>query len=175
MKKTSDKLKSNYIVVQSWMVGELGLKGNRLLVYAIIYGFSQTEQQVCTCGIEYFRAWTNSSKQGVLNTLDSLESDGLIESLKGIGGDKRKVAYRVVYPIIGKENLPISDTEKGQQTLPKTAQKGQETLPKKGQQSCENRSTFLAASLDKNNNNTTVCVEKLQAFCEKWGGTAGYF
>lgn len=34
----------NYITVQGWMINELNLKGNELLLYAIIYGFSQSGQ-----------------------------------------------------------------------------------------------------------------------------------
>ena len=33
----------NYFAVQGWMVTELKLKGNALMLYAIIYGFSQTK------------------------------------------------------------------------------------------------------------------------------------
>ena len=50
MKKRNKKLNDNYIVIQSWMVSELGLKGNQLIIYALVYGFSQAEEQVCTCG-----------------------------------------------------------------------------------------------------------------------------
>ncbi len=31
----------NYIAIQGWMVTELGLKNTELIVYALIYGFSQ--------------------------------------------------------------------------------------------------------------------------------------
>ena len=31
----------NYITIQGWMINELGLKGNSLIIYANIYGFSQ--------------------------------------------------------------------------------------------------------------------------------------
>jgi hypothetical protein len=31
----------NYVVIQGWMLSKLQLKGNDLLIYAIIYGFSQ--------------------------------------------------------------------------------------------------------------------------------------
>lgn len=158
MKKATDKLKNNYIVIQSWMVRELGLKGNRLTVYAIVYGFSQTEKQACTCGVEYLQAWTNSSKQGVLNTLESLVNDGFIERINDFGGDKRKTAYRVIgqqsLPIFtekkGKESLPnfiennVDNSKIGQQSLPKSGEIGKESLPK-------NRSTFFRATYNKNN------------------------
>ena len=33
--------KNSYITIQSWMREELGLSGNELMTYAIVYGFSQ--------------------------------------------------------------------------------------------------------------------------------------
>ena len=32
-----------YITIQGWMVNELNLKGNSLIIYSIIYGFSQAD------------------------------------------------------------------------------------------------------------------------------------
>jgi hypothetical protein len=34
-------ISNNYISIQGWMVEQLGLKGNELLAYALIHGFSQ--------------------------------------------------------------------------------------------------------------------------------------
>ncbi len=34
----------NFVVIQGWMINELKLKGNELILFAIIYGFSQDEQ-----------------------------------------------------------------------------------------------------------------------------------
>lgn len=34
----------NYIQIQGWMINELNLKGNELMLYAVIYGFSQDGQ-----------------------------------------------------------------------------------------------------------------------------------
>lgn len=68
----------NYILIQGWMVNELNLKGNELLIYAIIYGFSQTENQLYSGSLQYLADWTNSSKQGVILNLKSLISKGLI-------------------------------------------------------------------------------------------------
>lgn len=68
----------NYIVIQGFMVNELKLKGNELLVYAIIYGFSQTEEQKFTGSLKYLSEWTGSTKQGVMKNLKSLVEKGLI-------------------------------------------------------------------------------------------------
>lgn len=115
---TSD-LKDTYIVIQSWMIDRLGLKGNSLLLYALIYGFSQTKKQVCSCGIEYMRAWTNSSKQGVLNALSQLTEAKLIEAEKDVNSDGRVTAYRA----IGQQSVPIVAAKQGQQSVPKAPKK----------------------------------------------------
>lgn len=61
-----------YINIQGWMVSELGLKGNELLIYAIIYGFSQDGKNKFTGSLQYLADWTNSTKQGVQKVLKSL-------------------------------------------------------------------------------------------------------
>lgn len=68
----------NYYVVQGWMVKELHLKGNELGVYAIIYGFSQDGISKYTGGLKYLADWTNSTKQGCMNSLKSLVEKELI-------------------------------------------------------------------------------------------------
>jgi predicted transcriptional regulator len=68
----------NYITIQGWMISRLGLKGNELLIYAIIYGFSQTEGQVFSGSLRYLAEWTNSTKQGVIKSLKSLVEKGCI-------------------------------------------------------------------------------------------------
>ena len=79
----------NYILIQGFMVTELKLKGNELLTYAIIYGFSQTQNQVFNGSLSYLAEWTNSTKQGVLKNLKSLLEKGLItKSEKFLNGIK---------------------------------------------------------------------------------------
>ena len=68
----------NYITIQGFMVNELNLKGNELIIYACIYGFSQTENQLFTGSLQYLADWTNSTKQGVIKNLKSLVEKGYI-------------------------------------------------------------------------------------------------
>lgn len=74
----------NYIVIQGFMVNELKLKGNELLVYSIIYGFSQDEDQMFNGSLQYLADWTNSTKQGVLKNLKSLIEKGYIEKKENV-------------------------------------------------------------------------------------------
>ena len=76
--KESKVKNENYIVIQGFMVNELKLKGNELLIYSIIYGFSQTEDQVFNGSLQYLADWTNSTKQGVSKNLKSLVDKGYI-------------------------------------------------------------------------------------------------
>lgn len=79
----------NYITIQGWMINELNLKGNELLVYATIYGFSQTENQLFTGSLQYLADWTNSSKQGIQKNLKSLIDKGyIVKNDKYINGVK---------------------------------------------------------------------------------------
>lgn len=59
--------------------GGLGLKGNELLVYAVIYGFSQDNDSWFTGSQSYLAQWCNSTRQGVQKNLNSLINKGLIE------------------------------------------------------------------------------------------------
>lgn len=93
-----------FITVQGWMVNDLQLKGNELLVYAIIYGFSQDENCKFTGSLQYLADWTNSTKQGVIKCLKSLLEKGLIvkQSLM-----VNKVAYSTKFNTSVKQSLMV--------------------------------------------------------------------
>ena len=76
---TQSRIKDgNYYVVQSFMVKDLKLKGLEKDVYAIIYGFTQGENQRFTGSLQYLADWCCSTKQGILKVLKSLVEKGLI-------------------------------------------------------------------------------------------------
>lgn len=80
---------TNYICVEGWMRSQLGLKGNELLIYAIIYGFSQAESQVYSGTAGYLAEWTGQSRRNVMRELASLTEKGLlIKGEKVINGVK---------------------------------------------------------------------------------------
>lgn len=79
----------NHIVMHGWMVNDLNLKGNELIIYSIIYGFSQAENQKFTGSLQYLADWANSTKQGVQKNLKSLLEKGfIIKNDKIINGVK---------------------------------------------------------------------------------------
>lgn len=68
----------NYIVIQGWMINELKLKGNELLIYAIIFNFSQQDGWFKET-LSFIIKWTKLSKHSVINCIKSLLCKNSIE------------------------------------------------------------------------------------------------
>lgn len=69
---------TNFVTIQGWMRTKLNLKGNELLAYAVIYGFSQTAGAKFTGSRKYLAEWCGCSMATIDRTLDSLVNKGLI-------------------------------------------------------------------------------------------------
>lgn len=98
----SDKIRvkpENYFIVQGWMITELRLKGNALMLYAIIYGFSQTENTAFTGSIDYLCDWLGGvSRPTVINTLDTLVEQGLLSKKSTTKGALIYNSYTAIVP-----------------------------------------------------------------------------
>ena len=90
--------KENYINIQGWMVTELNLKGNELIIYACIYGFSQAEGQAFSGRLKYLADWTNSTKYGVTKCLKALIEKGYIAKDEEYINNVKCCKYRTVNP-----------------------------------------------------------------------------
>ena len=69
----------NYIVIQGWMRSEMGLSGAALMVYAVIYGFSQTGNCYYSGSIDYLAEWAGVQRRQVMRILKELTESGYIE------------------------------------------------------------------------------------------------
>lgn len=68
----------NYIVIQGWMINRLNLKGNDLLIYALIYGFTQDGENFYTGGADYLSQFACCDISTVRRSLKRLAENGLI-------------------------------------------------------------------------------------------------
>lgn len=68
-----------YFVVHGWMLNQFNLKGNALQVFAIIHGFSHSEENEFKGSLQYLCEFTGSSRSTVIRSLLDLEERGLIE------------------------------------------------------------------------------------------------
>lgn len=106
--KESKVKNENYIVIQGFMLNDLHLKGNELIVYACIYGFAQAENQAFTGSLQYLADWTNSTKQGVMNCLQSLQEKGLIVKRENYINNVKFCEYSL--PVVKKVEYPIKES-----------------------------------------------------------------
>lgn len=67
-----------YYTVQGWMRSDLGLKGNALAVYAIIYGFSQDGASEYAGSSRYLAEWLGCDKKTILRILADLTEKGCL-------------------------------------------------------------------------------------------------
>ena len=77
----------NFVTIYGWMRTKLNLKGNDLIVYAVIYAFTQSDEQGCKGGVQFLADWCGASRQGIWKNIRSLRSKGLIdEDTKTVNG-----------------------------------------------------------------------------------------
>lgn len=93
MSKVKDE---NYIHIPGWAVTRLGLKGNELLVYSIIYGFSQDGETRFTGSLQYLADWTNSTKQSCIKCLKSLAEKGYITKYEKVVNGVKFCEYQAI-------------------------------------------------------------------------------
>ena len=90
----------NYFVVSGWMVNALGIKGNELLIYAIIYGFTQDSENWFSGSKSYLAAFIGVKElKTVHNILTSLVKKGLLlKDTKTLENNTLLVRYKAVVP-----------------------------------------------------------------------------
>jgi hypothetical protein len=69
---------TNYIVIQGWMVNKLKLSGNELMLYAVIYGFSQDGKSGYEGGAKYLYVSCGVSRRTLTDILISLVKKNFI-------------------------------------------------------------------------------------------------
>jgi predicted transcriptional regulator len=73
---------TNYFTVQGWMVNRLKLSGNELMVYAMIYGFSQDNKSKFKGSYQYLANAIGVSKRSIVTILNKLTKKGLLKKYK---------------------------------------------------------------------------------------------
>lgn len=117
-------MNEKFVVISEFMVDKLKLKGVELIVYAVIYGFSQDGESVFSGSQSYLAKWANASTRSVRLALASLVEKGLISKIdKSVNGvsvaeyavcdfcslDEEKISYvRKNFPM-GEEKISYGE------------------------------------------------------------------
>lgn len=105
--------KLGYIVILPWMREDLDLKGNELLVYALIHGFSQ-EAQGCFFGsLEYISKACGCGRNTTIRTLKALQDQGLLHKREYTENNVKVCQYTAITGGSAKMGLPVPKWDGG--------------------------------------------------------------
>ena len=94
-KKTMNN--DDYIVIHGWMITELGLSGKKLLIYALIHGYSKDNKHEFCGSLEYIGKWIGSKRQHICTYLREMVKDGLLSKREEDNNGVKTNYYQVLY------------------------------------------------------------------------------
>lgn len=89
--------KNDYILIQAQMISDLHLKGNELLVFALIHGYTKDGRHRCRASLKYISGWIDTSKSAVIRAINTLEEAGYICRHTYLEGNVECVEYTTNY------------------------------------------------------------------------------
>lgn len=102
--------KERYICIQEFMVRDLKLKGNELIVYALLYGFTQDGEQYFSGSLSYIANWINASKSTAQNVIKSLMEKGFLIKKDKYVNNVKFCEYTTAIPEDGNAQTEDLDT-----------------------------------------------------------------
>jgi hypothetical protein len=146
---------TDFINIQGWMINELNLKGNELIIYALIYGFTKDGVSEFRGSRQYMADWTSSSVRSVQNVVNSLVDKGMIEKNNHINkyGSLETSGYKVI-------NVPKLSSEKNslvEKKVHEGSEKSSSPLEKKVHEGSEKSSHN---NIDNNISNNIVDIKE---------------
>lgn len=100
-------ISDGHFIIEFFWMSKLGLKGNELRLYALIYSYSQDKQGGFFGSIEYIKQRLSISRRAVFNLLQSLVERELIEKIVTMNGNITMYTYEIVpNKYTGAENAP---------------------------------------------------------------------
>nr|DAH15049.1 MAG TPA: replisome organizer protein [Caudoviricetes sp.] len=153
-----------YITIQGWMRTDLNLSGNELIVYAIIYGFTQNKQGEFTGSAQYLADWVGCTRRTVMTILNKLLEAKLISKTELIlNNNEKRVSYQA--------ERGCEKTSQGVKNFHRGCEKTSQSV-KNFHRGCEKISHNI--TIDKNNkytdrdNNVHSCSESLKETPEEF-------
>ena len=105
---------TNFINIQGFMRNQLKLTNNKLLVYALIYGFTQDGESWFTGSLEYIAQWIGKDRKNIYpRYLKPLVDENLLEKKDEIVNGIKYVKYRAIVP----KWVEINDCTQNEDTI----------------------------------------------------------
>lgn len=163
---------NNYITIQGWMVNDLKLNGNELMLYSLVYGFSQDGASWYTGSLSYTMDWLGVSKPTAIKLFKSLVGKGLFIKESSKENNVSSCRYMAVSKPDFTENNDDNGGGKvddgGKETLQGVVKKlyrgGKETLLGGGKETLPNNTNIDNTIYNNIDINTKNAFEKFNEF-----------
>lgn len=90
---TKEEIRTMFIHIPGWILADMNLSGNELIVYSVIYGFSQDRRSEFLGSLNYISDLIGISRQSVISVIDRLIAKNLVEKISHNNGDN---SYRAL-------------------------------------------------------------------------------
>lgn len=112
-----------YVFIFSWM-RDLGLKGNELLIFGVIFGFSHDGVNCFKANADYLADVCGATRRCVMSILKELTEKGLIVKGEISENGRHKITYRVADSILSDvQKFHIDDVKKVHSEYEKSSQR----------------------------------------------------
>lgn len=157
----------NYITVPGFAVVELGLSGNELLCYSLVYGFTQDKETEFKGSLTYIASALNITKQNAKKVVDRLIEKELIIKSEEIKNGVKYCHYRYNEMPLLKQQHPVAET--ATPPLPNQQHPVAETIPNNEQYNIfgniEDNNTLKRGKFVK------PTLEQISAYCKERGNS----
>lgn len=173
--------RDNYIVIQGFMVVDLGLSGNELNLFALIHGFSQDGVSHFHGSLSYISSALNVTRANAKKIIDRLIEKGLVRKREIVKNGVKYCDYKttVMEDSYQNDNKGVAETTTGCNLFDNGG--GTETIPNNIVHNDTKEQTTEEIIADKRAKLRAICepfVEKygrpmVEAFIEYWGEANG--
>lgn len=88
---------SDYMVILAPMKSKLKLKGNALMLFALIHGYSKEGKNTCRVSLTYLAEWLDTDKAAVSKLINKLAKAGYINKIEYYSGGVKCFEYKANY------------------------------------------------------------------------------
>lgn len=91
---------SDYMIILAPMKSKLKLKGNALMLFALIHGYSKEGKNTCRVSLAYLAEWLDTDKAAISKLINKLAKAGYINKLEYYSGGVKCFEYTANYEVM---------------------------------------------------------------------------
>ena len=142
--------RNDYINIQAPMIVDLHLKGNDLLIFALIHGYTKDGKNTCRASLSYMAEWLCTDKAAVSKIIARLVKEGFVNKLEYYEGGVKCYEYTTNYEALLAKKAENDGCDS--ETLPAKGVVKMTTVVKMTKKGCQNDNERVVKMTTNNNN-----------------------